>query len=851
MLDLRSPRVAPILCMCRLAGVVGLASVGACAPLGDPGDNHDTALADESGAQEERPADEVGAPREGRLDPAIAAEDGPRCGADGPPTKASPIDPDAALDQGRMAVRQGDSWLALPLRETRYDTVIVGTVAETSVVQVFHNPLPDRLEARYNFPLPHDAAVDDYWIRVGDEQIHGVMKRRDEARKTYEAARDAGHTAALLEQHRPNVFAQAVANIPPGGTVEVEMHLVQPLRRADGRYSLVLPTVIGPRYITGAPDRAGNTAAVPDAAALRSPQLAAGEVSCAKIDIQVAIESGLPVRELRSDHHALQVERGGAVTRLILADGPARPNRDFSVSWALAGLEPRAQLLAQKTGSGEGYFTLMIEPPRAVSRDKVRARELVFVVDTSGSMSGTPLNTARAAVRRALEDLGPDDTFQVIRFAGQAEQVAPAPLGNTAEHRRLALEFLDSTAGGGGTEMMAGITAALARPADPQRMRLVLFMTDGYIGAEDQVFAGIQRHLGDARLFGLGVGNSVNRFLLDGMGRIGRGSSIYVGAGEAPDQVVERFYSHIDRPILTDIEIDWGDLPVSEQSPAAIPDLFAGQPVVVFGRFTGAPQGKATLKGKLGGAPITLPLALDFSRSAAHDGLASMWARHRVDDLLGFPSSRTAMADPPVVAAVTELALKHRIMTAYTSFVAVAQRRQADGALHRVEVPLELPMAVSNSALESGGLGGLGLVGTGLGGGGSGYGGGSGSGYGRGAGAGFGGAGTRVPTVRQAQATVLGSIDKNVIRRVVRAHINEIRSCYNKGLSANPNLKGRLAVRFIIGPDGKILAAELAEDGVPDPKVGTCVVAAVKRWVFPKPAGSSVVITYPFVLEPG
>ncbi|MBA3550389.1 MAG: AgmX/PglI C-terminal domain-containing protein [Nannocystis sp.] len=843
MLDLRLHRSSSLLC--RLFSFASLAGVSACTPLGDhdastPGDIDCDAAC---GA-----AAEPALAREGHMEPAIAADDDARCSSDGPPTEASPIDPDSAPEQGRMAVRQGDTWLGLPLRETRYDTVVVGTIAETSVVQVFHNPLPDRLEARYNFPLPADAAVDDYWIRVDGKQIHGVMKRRDEARKTYEAARDAGQTAALLEQNRPNVFAQAVANIPPGGTVEVEIHLVQPLRREDGRYELVLPTVIGPRYISGAADWNGNTAAVPDAASLRSPQLAKGVVSCSKVEVQVTIEAGAPVRELRSQYHALQIERAGAITHLELADGPARANRDFSLSWQLAGLEPRAQLMAQKTGNGEGYFTLTIEPPRGISRDQARPRELVFVVDTSGSMSGLPLDTARSAVRKALADLGPDDTFQLIRFAGSAEQVAPEPLTNTADNRQRALAFLEQSAGSGGTEMMAGITAALARPADPQRLRMVLFLTDGFIGGESQIFAEIERQLGQARLFGLGVGSSVNRYLLDGMGRIGRGSTTYVGPGEDPDEVVKRFYSHIDRPVLTDIEIDWGSLPIADLSPAVIPDLFAGQPVVVFGRFTGAPQGQALLKGKLGGAPISIPLKLDFSQSQAHSGLASMWARRHVDDLLGYPSARSGSPDTAAVTAVTELALKHRIMTAYTSFVAVEQReeKQTDGTLRTIEVPLELPLGVENSATdESGSLGGLGLVGLGRGG--SGYGG----GYARGAGAGFGGRGVRVPTVRLARAEVYTSIDKDFLRRTVRAHINEVRYCYDQGLARNPNLKGRVSVRFTIGPKGQILEAELADNTTGDLNVGLCIVAAVKRWTFPIPEGGEAIVIYPFVLEPG
>ena len=830
MLDLRPHLSAPLL---------GL--LAACTAVGDPGDNHDAAAPDEPAVAEAWPSG--AAPvftGEGRLAPVIPGGDDTRCSADGPPTEATPLDPGAPAEQGRMAIKRGDAWLGLPLRETRYDTVVVGTVAETSVVQVFHNPLPDRLEAIYNFPLPADAAVDDYWIRIGEREIHGVMKRRDEARRTYEDARDAGLTAALLEQNRPNLFAQAVANIPPGATVEVEMHLVQPLHLDDGRYELVLPTVVGPRFVTADVDAAGAPV-VPDADKLRAPQLAQGVVRCAEVDVQVTIEDAA-VRDLRSQYHALQVERAPGLTRLELADGPARPNRDFAVSWQLSDLEPRARLMAQRTGNGDGYFTLTIEPPRGFSQDRALARELVFVLDTSGSMSGDPLNTARASIRRALAEVGPDDTFQIIRFAGSAELLAEAPLTNTAENRDRALRFLDGMEGGGGTEMLAGVTAALARPADPKRLRMVLFLTDGYIGAESQIFAAIERQLGQARLFGLGVGSSVNRFLLDGIGRVGRGTTTYVGPGELPDAVVDRFYSRIARPVLTDIEIDWGDLPVADISPGLVPDLFAGQPVVVFGRFTGTPKGQARLRGKLGGAPVEIPLQLDFTRGQDHSGLASMWARHRVDDLLGYPGSPSGSADTRAVEQVTVLALKHRIMTAYTSFVAVEERKEAqpDGAMRTVQVPLELPFGAPDSATGEGtlGLGNTGLIGHG-------------SGYGRGHGAGFGGAGTRVPTVRQAKAEVQGSLDKDLIRRTVRAHIHEVRHCYNQGLARDPNLKGRVAVKFMVGPRGDILAAEIAEATLADKTVGACIVAAIRRWTFPKPQGSTVVITYPFVLEPG
>jgi Ca-activated chloride channel family protein len=345
--DLRLSITLPLLCLL------------ACTSIGDPGDIHSVTAPDDldDGAASH---DDGRKPIQGENVPSeLPVDDGARCSDQPAADEAAPVDPNAETSQGQMVLKKGDAWLGLPLRETRYDTVIVGNMAETSVIQVFHNPLPDRLEALYNFPLPADGAVDDYWIRVGGREIRGVMKTRKDARDTYERARDAGQSAALLEQQRPNIFSQSVANIPPGGTIEVEMHIVQPLRREDGRYALVLPITVGPRY-----NPASTTTA--DAAAIDAPGLPKNVVSCAKVDIQVAIESNL-VTDIRSKYHALTVEAAGQTTRLELARGLARPNRDFNLSWQIAGLEPRAQLMAQKTGDG-GYFTLTSSPRRPTPR---------------------------------------------------------------------------------------------------------------------------------------------------------------------------------------------------------------------------------------------------------------------------------------------------------------------------------------------------------------------------------------------------------------------------------------------------------------------------------------------------
>jgi Ca-activated chloride channel family protein len=751
-------------------------------------------------------------------------------------TEAAEFDPKIASEQGRLAVRSGDRWLAMPLERTRFDTLVVGTIAETTVTQKFHNPFDQPIEALYTFPLAADGAVDGYAITVGSRTIRGEMKARAEAQKLYEEAKNDGRTAALLEQERANIFTQSLANIAPGESIEVTLHVVQPLRQERGTFELALPTVVGPRYAPA--DR------VADAKKINPPQIPDGFVPCADLELSVAIEAGMPIQGISAKYHTIAVERqeGGALIELARAGELL--NRDFVLTWGLAGPEPRASLLTQKGADG-GAFTLTIMPPTVISADKIRPRELVFVIDSSGSMMGEPIDTAKEAVRRALDGMQPQDTFQILNFADRASQLGPVGLANTAENRERGLRYLDQVASGGGTEMLSGIRAALDMPGQPERMRMVLFLTDGYIGDEAQIFRAIDERIGNAnaRLFSLGVGGGVNRYLLDGMATAGRGAVTYMGPGESPKAVVDRFYQQIDRPVLTDIEIDWGGLSVEEVLPARIPDLFAGQPVVVFGRFKGAPSGTIKLKGQIGGEPVEIPVDVDFAGAETHTGLTSMWARKKVDALLSYPV-RPYDVPEAVQKDVIALATRYKIMTEYTAFIAVDERRvvDPDGTIKTVSVPVEVPMGTVRQ--DSYGLGTLGLIGYGHGGGGTGV------GYGRGAGAGFGGRGTRVPTVRQAKAEITGSLDKDIIRRIVRAHINEVRHCYNQGLAADPNLKGRVVIKFVIDAQGKVISAQVDEN-LTDVSVGECISKAVTRWIFPKPSGGTITVTYPFILEPG
>ncbi len=834
---------------------------------------------------------------DGEIAPAVPSGEGVTCmRGEGPAQDPYPVDPQAELEQGVLRVKRGDAWMGLPLQETRYDTRVLGTLAETTVTQVFKNSYDVPIEAVYAFPMPEDGAVDDYWFHVGKRHIHGVMKKREEARKVYEDAKKAGKSAALLEQERPNIFTQSVANIAPGETIEVEMHLVQPLAQEAGRYELSLPTVVGPRFIPGAPTgsksgdgRVPDTDVVPDASRITPPVMPKGQVSCAALSIAVGIDAGMPVHSVASQYHRVATARAGDRLHVELARAGELPNRDFVLSWSVAGDAPQAAMLTETRAapaSGDkdedGYFTLTIQPPKLPpAPDKQRARELIFVVDNSGSMHGTPIDTAKGTVRKALENLGPRDSFQIIRFSEQASALGAAPLANTPSNIKRGVQYIDDMHGTGGTQMIEGIKAALGMPKNAgiersaDSMRVVLFLTDGYIGNETQIFGEIEQRLGETRLFSLGVGSSVNRYLLDGMASVGRGAVTYMGPGEQPDKVVDRFYDRIAHPVLTDLSIDWGEVEIQEVYPQRIPDLFSGQPVVVYGRFKGqVPEGAIALKGKLGAEEIELPLALDPADSSEGEGVASMWARKKIDAINGYPNTVGSRHDREAIEkrkkAIVDVALEYRVMTEYTSFVAVDESRvtNPDGTVKVVQQPVDTPVGVDRDMAvgEAYGTGGLGLVGTGRGGGGTGQGtiglgntgiigkgggGGTGSGYGRGSGAGFGGRGKRVPRVRQGKAQVQGALDKDIIRRIVRAHINEVRSCYNTELTKDPNAKGSSRIKWTIGPDGAVTATEVTGGTVPE-QLAKCIEKAIKRWKFPKPAGGgSVTVTYPFVLEPG
>lgn len=593
---------------------------------------------------------------------------------------------------------------ACPLKFTEVQGEISGPIARVTVTQQFENDAPEIIEAVYTFPLPHRAAVDDMEIRIGQRVVRGAIRRREEARAVYEAAKARGHLAALLEQERPNIFTQSVTNIPPGARVRVVIRYVETLPYEDGRYEFVFPAVVGPRYIPGQPaGRQGggwaqDTDRVPDASRITPPVTPPSTRAGHDISIEVRIDAGVPIRDVESGSHEILVERptlNRAVVRL--KRNAVLPNKDFVLRYGVAGRGVQTALLAHRDSRG-GFFTLIVAPPEKLSREDVAPKEVVFVLDTSGSMSGFPIEKAKEAIAHALAGLYPRDTFNLITFSGDTHILFPEPVPATPENLDRARQFLASRRGSGGTEMMKAIRAALDPSDSADHVRIACFLTDGYVGNDMEILDEVQRHP-NARVFAFGIGSAVNRFLLSRMAELGRGEAEFVSLSDDGSAAARRFHERIRNPLLTDITVDWAGLPVSHVHPRRIPDLFGAKPVILTGRYHSPARGVIRLRGRLAGQPFVREIPVELPAAAqANEALASLWARAEVEDLMAedYLGMQRGRPRNDLREEITQLGLEYRLMTPFTSLVAVEETVITDGGKpRRIEVPVEMPEGVS------------------------------------------------------------------------------------------------------------------------------------------------------------
>ena len=620
-----------------------------------------------------------------------------------------PNEPQVTQGVLRAVNEDGEVILEFPLKHTSVYAQISGFLAQVEVKQHFHNPHNEKIEAVYVFPLPENSAVNEMIMVVGTRNVYGEIHKRMVARQIYEQARAVGKRTALLEQERPNIFTQSVANIQPGEEIVITIRYVQALKYDRGVYRYVFPMVVGPRFIPGAPSGDPNsrelkqgtgwspdTNTVPDASRITPPVLKPGRRSGHDISLTVTLDAGLSIEDLNSKSHDIELtdESIGRATVSIMAQDTI-PNKDFILEYRVAEDKPRAAFLTHYSQQG-GYLMLMIQPSLESVTQNLEPKEIFFVVDCSGSMSGYPIQKVKEAMYHCIQGISPDDTFQIIRFSSNASAFSPKPVPATRLHKEEALDYIQALHGGGGTMMIEGIKACLDYPRNPERQRIVFFMTDGFIGNDSQILAAVKEKVGSTRLFSFGVGSSPNRSLLERMAELGHGTAQYIRQDQDAQPVITDMLSRISKPYLTDVEIDWGGLAVGDVYPNPIPDLYSAQPLILFARYDGAGEATVTLRGRINGQPYEERIWVSLPNwNPDNSSLASVWAREKIKYLM---LEQLGGRMPSIEEEVTNLALEYNLMSQYTSFVAVDEviPEGSDTTLPRtIAIPVPMPDGVS------------------------------------------------------------------------------------------------------------------------------------------------------------
>ncbi len=594
-----------------------------------------------------------------------------------------------------FVIERGDPAVdRLPLQSTKVNVAISNVVAEVTVTQVYENRGQRPINTKYVFPASTRAAVHGLTLAIRDQVIEATIKERAQAQQTFEKAKQEGKTATLLEEQRPNVFSMSLANVMPGDRIEVTLRYSEHLVPTEGSYDFVFPTVVGPRY--------GNqpAATAPETSKfVATPYLQKGTPVPSTLEITGSVAAGIPLQSLSSPSHGLQSHSDNPnLTRFSLAASEARGgDRDFVLRYRLAGDSIQSGLTLFD-GGAEKFFLLQVQPPARVTDADLPPREYVFIVDVSGSMNGFPLATAKTLLSDLVAGLRPSDSFNVLLFAGGSRVLAPRSLPATKENIAKAIATIQEEPAGGGTELLPALTRALALESSAGRSRSFVLITDGYIDADKQAMDLVRNHLGDANAFAFGIGSGVNRYLIEGIAKAGWGEPFVVTSEAEAPGAARRFREYVRAPVLTDVRIAYEGFDTYDVEPRTIPDVLASRPVVVFGKYRGAPRGSVTLTGVGGRAPYTQRFEVARSTPGLeHRALTYLWARNRIASLSDFGFGELA---PAAKTEVTALGLRYSLLTQFTSFVAVSHTvRNASGKATDVNQPLPLPRGVANSAV--------------------------------------------------------------------------------------------------------------------------------------------------------
>lgn len=590
-----------------------------------------------------------------------------------------------------FAVHEGLDLEHFPLLKTNADVIISGAIADIRVTQVYTNRGNQPIEAVYVFPASTRAALYHMEMKIGDRVLTAEIQEKGKARQTYENAKEEGKRASLLEQHRPNVFQMNVANIMPGDQIEIDLRYTEFLIPEDQKYAFVYPTVVGPRYT-------GEDQKMASAGFTHTPYQPAVQKSSYDFDIQVKLKMGIPIAEIQSSTHRVNIEYEDLdkATVQLANDGKKHGDKDYILEYSLAGNEIQSGVLTFENGD-ENFFLVQLEAPELSSAPIMAPREYIFVLDVSGSMKGFPLDVSKELMKNLLTGLRTTDQFNIMFFAGSAYSLSDQSLNATADNIKRAFHIFNHMSGGGGTNMLNALKKSLALPKADGKSRSFIIITDGYISVEEEAFQLIGERLEDANFFAFGIGKSVNRHLIEGIAHAGRAEPFIVTNEKDAYKAAAKLKSYIEYPVMTDICLSYNGVTVYDLQPRSIPDLMARRPIFVFGKYQKGRNGSITVTGTTGDEIYRKNVNLSVPNTDTK-ALSYLWAREKIRYLDDFNTIRVNQAR---IDAITALGLKYNLLTKYTSFVAVDDIpvRDDDLTIRRVKQSLPMPEGVSNAAI--------------------------------------------------------------------------------------------------------------------------------------------------------
>ncbi len=593
-------------------------------------------------------------------------------------------------------------YVQAPLVGTDVDITVSGPTARARITQHFYNPTDGWVEGVYVYPLPKNSSVDTLKMVIGERVIIGEIKERKEAKRIYEKAKREGKKTALVEQERPNIFTNSVANIGPGETVVVQLEYQQTVPQSGNEFSLRVPLVVAPRYnpkpliqtVDFGSDQAGwgqVSDPVPDRDRITPPVLDPREHAATNpVTLTVRLQAGFPLGEVKSHHHQVKIDAVSDDVQIVKIDGAVPADKDFELTWSpKSGATPSAGLFHEQLADAD-YLLAFVTPPTLEQPQAPKPREIVFVIDNSGSMAGPSMAQAKGSLKYALRQLSPADRFNIVRFDNTFELLFPSAVPADMEHIGQAQSFVSRLQAEGGTKMVPAMQAALVdtNAADRDVLRQVVFLTDGAIGNEQQLFETITAGLGRSRIFMVGIGSAPNSYLMNRAAELGRGSVLHIGGVGQVEDRMRALFNKLAKPAVTDLKVKFSESGV-DVTPRILPDLYAGETMQIAAKLSSF-SGTAEISGMIGGQPWIAKLPLRGAADAK--GISKLWARAKIADAeVAFTLRKISKASAD--QRILSLALEHSLVSRVTSLVAVDKTpsRPQGMQLTRADIPLNLP----------------------------------------------------------------------------------------------------------------------------------------------------------------